>query len=199
MGTSRNAAEMAVKIDRLGADIKAAKKGNITEASMVLKEAVLSRGRKASGGDLVLSGVGKDGKGKLGANFKALSGDESELRAIGPWQLVEFDTSPRVITSRYGGGSRTTRARAIGATAGRRVKLGTNRVYVASVAEGVERSGDKIRGSINIPGIGWRRYARVRRGSKGTRPFAKGINDGIPGAVRVLRRRNVDIARKVLR
>lgn len=191
---------MAVKVNRLAADIKSSQKANLTEASMVMKEAVLARGRKASGGDLVLSGVGRDGKGKLGANFKTMSDNKSsELRAIGPWQFVEFDTSPRVVTSRYGGGSRRSRAAAVGASAGRRVKFGTNRVYVASSAEGAERSGDKIRGSINIPGIGWRRYARIRRGSKGTRPFAKGINDGIPGAVRVLRRRNVDTVKKVLR
>jgi hypothetical protein len=172
----------------------------LDDASAVIERSVLSRGRKASGGDLVLSGVGRTKAATLGvSNRRSQDLKSTTIQATGPWQFVEFDTSPRVITSRYGGGSRRSRAAALGAASGRRVRFGVNRVYVGSIAEGLQASGAKVFGVVRIPGVGYRRYARVRKGSRGTAPFRKGIDDGLPEAVRQLRQKHIDITRKVLR
>jgi hypothetical protein len=113
---------------------------------------------RASGGDGVLSGVGVKGA-KVGARFdmKGSTFDpEAMIKAYGPLHLLDFNTASHMIRSKYMRGSQAKRGSLAGGTFKRRKVIGPTLSPV-----------------INIPGIGYRRWAKVR-GTRGVHSWDKG-------------------------
>ena len=144
MGKSTSVAQFSGKIQKAGANLKAAQKPAIEREALAAKKYMQTAARMAAGADMRLSGM----KGrKLDVGYQS-HGTKATVFARGPWGLTEFGAGPHIISSRRGGGSRrsrSTRLSAFGPSIGR---------------------GGRVRGAINIPGIGWRLYAR-HPGTKG--------------------------------
>lgn len=180
MASGDVSARVVHRTARLAAELAAMPRRGVERGSLEMKKAVISERDKAVGSDGRMSGVGRNGA-SLNARYDiraARGGATSIVRATGPWQLIERRTVPHLILSRYAGGSRRSRARL---------------AEVSIINTGRARL--RRRGAINIPGIGWRAYAR-HPGTPGKRPFAKGVNAGEPRALAVMRADAVDAVRR---
>jgi hypothetical protein len=130
----------------------------------------------ATGGDGRLSGVGKSGA-RLGVRSKpegTAANGRFFISATGPWQIIENDTGGRVIRSRYARGRR-------------------RKGFIGPVAAGQFKGGD--RAVLNIPGVGFRRSAR-HPGTKGKKPWARGVASAKPYVTREVENRTVTAIRK---
>lgn len=115
MGVSTSPQQVQQKLAALRANLRERNHRMVTEAAKVAKAATLATATEATGGDLRLNNAGRAGA-KLSVRYDITrSGDDARarVRARGPWQLVEHQIKPHVITSRYGGGSRKSRAAAV--------------------------------------------------------------------------------------
>jgi len=124
MGVSHSPAELQRKLATFQVNLANRNVRQITEAAKTIKAATLLSAAAATGGDGRLNNAGKSGA-RLGVGYTITkSGDDARARvkARGPWQLVEHPLKPHVITSRYAGGSRRSRAAAV--AAGRKLKGG---------------------------------------------------------------------------
>lgn len=90
------------------------------------------------------------------------------IKAVGPWQLIEYDTKGHLIVSKKLGG---TRKRRTGLDSGLFVRAAGKRITTT-------RSG--TRGAVFTP-QGFRAYAR-HPGTTGKRPWHRGIDRGTPAA-----------------
>ena len=97
-------ADVAKRVVKLARAVEGGSKDTLKAAALVAKDEQLKRMRADSGGDLRLSGVGRNGA-KLNVNFK-LAGDTATVRAIGPLPLINNDTRAHSIRSRRAGGRR---------------------------------------------------------------------------------------------
>lgn len=152
MGVSRSPQEFAGKMHKAADNLKRALPPAIDKEALATKKYMEQAARMAAGGDARLSGM----KGrKLDVGYKT-HGLSAVVFARGPWGLTEFGARPHIISSRRGGGSRRsrgTRLSAAGPSIGR---------------------GGRVRGAINIPGIGWRLYAR-HPGTKGKHTWERRV------------------------
>lgn len=111
MGTSRSAAQLAVKLSSYANAIPDANAKAVGAGALVVKEAVVPLMAAATGGDLILSRVGRKGA-RVGVNYKVTPGDNATaiVRAFGPAHLIERDTKPHFIASKRAfKGRKTTR------------------------------------------------------------------------------------------
>ena len=106
MGTSRNPAELAGKFGRLIGDLE---RGDLTReaveaAAVEYKQAGLLAYRRATGGDLKLSGVGRSGA-RLGVRYSEPTGTTNVatvVRVTGPAHLIDHATKPHRIPRERG-------------------------------------------------------------------------------------------------
>lgn len=113
MGYSTSFEQLANKFGTVKADLGKVTQGATVAAAQAAKEVFLTSAAAATGGDLRLSQVGRNGA-KLGVNYKIIGKGldaSARIRATGPWHLVEYRLGPHVITSKRAGGSRRSRAR----------------------------------------------------------------------------------------
>ena len=162
---------------------------SLTRGLLIIRNEQTRQAKILSGGNMVLSGVGRNGA-KVGASYKATKDTFGIVRATGPWTIRDSSVSggpvrPHLITSRYGGGSRASRARRLGGTARTRrteAFLGIGPSY---------GKGRGVGGAINIFGEnrkeskGWRLYARHPGAPR--RPYwVQGINTVTPSLGKVI-------------
>jgi hypothetical protein len=122
--------------------------------SETAKTAVLNSAREVAP-RLTLTGK----KGRLGARY-TVGTARAELKAIGPWQLIEYDTERHIITSKGLQGSRQSRQADV--TAGRSLRI---------------RGG--ARGTRLRTPAGPRFYVR-HPGTKGQYPWKHGVDKVVP-------------------
>lgn len=160
MGTSRTPAELSRKIVRLGAEVSSLNSGAVGAAAQVVKDTTIPYVRRATGGDGVLSGVGKNGA-KIGVRYdvRGTVNATALVRATGPAQLVERDVKPHPVVSRYAP-RRSRKARAALATSNKSVGAGWDR-------RAVIRFGNVVA-----------RYAVNSGGSRGRHPYRDGFSAG---------------------
>jgi hypothetical protein len=102
VGKSRNAAELAYKLDAAGRAIVGENRDAVAAAADVFKDSVLTQGRADSGGDLRLSRWGKRGV-KLGAGYDVdgtvKASATLKARPQGAWKVLEYGAKPHVIVA----------------------------------------------------------------------------------------------------
>jgi hypothetical protein len=183
MGTSRNAVELARKLDAYAAKIPDANQRATAAGGLAVKNAVLPLMRAATGGDLMLSGTGRattvsktKGVGttrerRIGVRYSALRrGTGVIVGAQGPAHLVERDVKPHIVFSRFAKvGGRKARSTTVTATDGTK-----RRVDLRALAQvfGVAPTGDR-RAVLNLGNDVYRRWTRAH--SKGRRPWERGV------------------------
>lgn len=143
--------------------------------------------RADTGGDMALSGVnaarGRGGNAKVGAAFKVEKRGASPagvITATGPLQIINNDTSGRVIRSAYLYGRRGARRRG----------------FVGPVLPGTysARRGGFIgpvasqKAVLNIPGIGFRLSAR-HPGTTGKNTWQRGSTEARPAVTKAMQQR----------
>ena len=154
---SRTVEELAQNLNSIGKHITSARNDALNAMGAHAKNVILDSARQVVP-DLRLSGVGKGG---ARINVRYTRAIEHVLvKATGPWQFIEYDTKPHVITSKGLRGTRKSRAAAV--TAGtplrRRTKASPTR--------------------LNINGS-FRAYVK-HPGTKGQHPFRDGAKRAQP-------------------
>lgn len=95
MGSSSSPDELAAKLFKAGAGIDKASRDGLAKSALLVKSSVVAE----LGGVTRLRGVGKKGS-RIGVRYD-LRGDgatqHAEVKATGPFQLIERDTSPHEI------------------------------------------------------------------------------------------------------
>ncbi len=167
MGVSTSPQQFQRKVATLQANLKDRNYRMVTEAAKVAKMATIATATTATGGDLRLKNAGRNGA-RLGVGYEVTrSGDDARarVRARGPWQLVEHPIKPHVITSRYAGGSRKSRA--------------------ARVQAGKPLGGG--RRAIVMSPYGPRRFVKHPGVRSPKRPWAKGVQAAEPQLRNIMR------------
>lgn len=118
---------------------------------------------------VVPSGKIRKGKSRLGVTYSKEAGSDGSVlvRATGPWQLIESDTSPHAITSRHGGSIRRKRQERASFIGPQFAGRGRNRRVVGRTSGG-------RRAVMFIPGVGYRRSA-LHPGTRGKHPWEKAM------------------------
>ena len=160
MGTSTSSAQLVGKIRRFGTEFESLNAASVAAAAQAVKDVTEPKVRRATGGDGRLSGVGRNGA-RIGVRYdvKGTVNATALVKATGPAHLVESDTKPHVVASRYGP-KRTRRARSSMVAAGKTVGAGWDRRAVISF------------GGVTV------RYAVESGGSKGRHPYRDGFAAG---------------------
>lgn len=141
--------DLRKRIEAISKASQAAAVKSVRKAADVAKREQDAQLRRDSGGDMVLSGTARRGRGarKVGSTIKIRDGNKksvtAEIQAVGPVPLIANDTVGHVIRSAYVKGAyRTTR------TGGQMFGPALPTI-----------TGDR-RAVLNIPGVGFRRSAR---------------------------------------
>lgn len=174
MGVSRNGAELATKITLIGSKIANSNAEAVGAAAQVVKDATIPYVRRATGGDLRLSGVGKKGA-RIGVryNVRGQANATAIVSATGPAQLVERDVKPHVVTSRYS-------PKALGRTRARRLASANAAATFNALAAGggaTKGAGWDRRAVIKFGDV-VARYAVQSGGSRGRFPYRDGFRAG---------------------
>lgn len=212
MGVSRTTAEFHRKLNRIPAAVeKAEKKALMANADLAERNArtelarVVRSGRLKNAGALVRAGaagsrvVGRRGA-SLGVSKKPLGKGQIGVRATGPWQLIETNNAPHVISPagagklRLAGPARPAVRPQRGAEGpvlrgGRSPRTASGRTTVTA------RSGRAK--ALRTP-WGLKAYV-VHRGTKGRRPWAKAAERTIKAAPATLQRVTRDEVAAVMR
>ena len=99
MGTTRSVGEFVGKIDGLAQATERGTRAGVMAGAKLAKELQLAAGAQMSGGDLVLSHVGKKGK-KLSVGYDVQGSGSltiATVQARGPWPIVNNKTSAHLI------------------------------------------------------------------------------------------------------
>ncbi len=177
MGISATPAQLLAKMDKFAGAAPKANRAATLQAADLVKTATLAHLRTATGGDLILSGVGKKGA-KLGVRYN-IQGDISAnavVRATGPVQIVENRTHAHVIGPK-------------GLKGGKRAKRGAaNRTGMGQRQRAIDE-GTAIYGRGDVLKIGDRyvRYA-YHPGTAGKHPWEKGVKEATPKTSAVFQR-----------
>jgi len=195
MGTSSSAVDLSRKFDKLSREIDARQKQASRNGAAVIEREVRQKMRAATGGDLVLSGLGqsKGGKsrGKLGvktAPARAVP-DATIVFATGPAHLAENDVDKHYVVSKYAKG-----AQRISQTTGRKLRA-TRQSRIASVAFGQGAAGGGRRAVLHWGGNNYARF--VVASSKGRHPWRNGVKASQQKAVVAMRKHEVGALTKV--
>lgn len=154
---SRTVAELVTKLTSTGRTITSARTLALRAMGDHTKTVILDSARDIAP-DLNLSGVGKNGT-KIGVRY-TVGSQAAEVRATGPWQFIEYDTKPHIITSKGLRGTRKSRQAAVQA----RRSLPLRR--------GAETTRLNINGSF--------RFYVNHPGTKGQHPWRNGVNRAAP-------------------
>lgn len=165
---------LAKRINKLQVAVEKGRVDAVKRSAEKAKAAQLAVMRSDSGGDLKLSGVnkrkGRAGGATLNVNYRVRSSGMTAtalIKATGPLQIIDGDTSGHVVRSAYGSNTR--------GTVGRR--RGSSRGFIGPVIGGQFSGGRKA--VLNIPGVGFRRTAR-HPGTKGKDTWKRGRKDAEP-------------------
>lgn len=149
MSTFHSAAQLAAKMDRVARDMHRLPEIVVDKAAYIVAREVRRKADRVR--------IPRNRPTKLGAkvDLQARSGTASASATVsaaprGLWAILEEGAGSHVITSKYAGGSRTSRTRRF---------------------EAGDPIGGGRRAVINIPGVGYRKYAvipKTRPGGKGT-------------------------------
>jgi hypothetical protein len=112
MATHTSTASFLHAVGKYPAKVKSGPDASVAAAAQTVKETVLSSFSGATGGDLVLSHVGRRGV-KVGVNYK-LTGSTATIRPTGPVGLIESASKAHEI-----GGARGRRGRRVLSFGGR--------------------------------------------------------------------------------
>lgn len=189
---------VARKMRACEAEVKAASRTGVRDASLVLKDGVLVSVRRVTGGD---GRLGRMGNANLGAKFDIRQVEDrhtAKLQATGPWQIVENDTDPHFITAGLLGAKGSTRAgrQRAAALAGSVAAFGGS---ARGVFGGMQSStyqsrkgGTRVRKGKRAMVIGGnlRAYA-AHPGTRGRQPWRRGIDTARPAALQVLQRAEI--------
>jgi hypothetical protein len=196
VGANDVGAQMARRMAKLEREFESRQRAIVTAGMLQVKDEVVDRAKKASGGDLVLSNVGKSGR-KIGAGFdvKGNRNPVAKLKPRGPLALVEKSIPSHFITRK---GVARNRLNAAGRVTGLTGRSGRRRR--ASTFGDVSGLGAGGR-PLNIPGIGYRMWVRHPGISAAAqpRPFARGVRKGEPKAVRKMVEESRAAARRGMR
>lgn len=178
-----NVSTLGPRLRKTAAVLERGNKNTLNQAALAAKKTIVARMMRDTGGDGVLSGVGRNGR-RLDVSYKlegTASNPRAFIKALGPWPLIENNTRGRVIRSRHsvvrGSSGR-----------GRLARAG----FVGPLLPG-QVQGNR-RAVLNIPGIGYRRSAR-HPGTKGKKTFAKGRQASAPIVTQILRKRSTEIVK----
>lgn len=149
MSTFHSAAQLIAKFERVSRDMRQLPEKLVEKAGNVVAREVRQKANHVR--------IPRNRPAKLGASvdLRGRSGTAGASATVSPvprglWTILEEGANAHVITSRYAGGSRKSRA---------------NRFAVGDSIGGGPRA------VINIPGVGYRKYAvipKTRPGGKGT-------------------------------
>lgn len=117
MGVSRTPAEFRSKVAALPEVVIEAERRAVLANAKLAKDNALKELRKHVPSQR-LKNVGKNGA-KLNARYRidGASGRSADIKAVGPWQFVEYPTenAPYAVTSKRAGGTRRSRSAAVNA------------------------------------------------------------------------------------
>lgn len=179
MGTSRTPDEFRRKVASLPSVVIETERQAVFANAKLAKANALKELRKHVPSQR-LKNVGKNGS-KLNARYTIdkASGRSADIKAIGQWQLVEYDAKnvPYGVGSKYATGSRKTKSKAIlegkyGAGEDT-LKSGEKRDRASRVAARTTASGRVFggrRAMLRTP-WGWRAYVKVVKKRKGRKPW----------------------------
>lgn len=176
MGTSRSGRELGRKLDRLADDFEDLPLAAVKDGSQVVKTSVtrLAPAR--------LRNAGRRGS-KLGVRYNVgtYGGEAKSLvYATGQWQLIERDTKPHRIPGLKG--QKTRQNRSIRATKGRMF--------------GPAFGGEKTNAKPIVFGGNVRAYA-FHPGTKGKKPWARGVAMALPKVRKVLPTKGATVMRRI--
>jgi len=137
MGTSSSPAEFVAKIKAAERGVDKANKASVFQCATVLTTAANANIAAATGGDGVLSGMGRSKNGKLRGRitaaqktFSGYGSTEAVVQVLGPGPLVENDVKPHTVFpkgARVTG--RSTRTKSYRNRAGRRTNFNLASAY----------------------------------------------------------------------
>lgn len=182
MGVSRTTAEFRAKVAALPEVVIETERRAVLANAKLAKDNALKELRKHVPSQR-LKNVGKNGS-KLNARYKidGASGRSADIKAVGPWQLVEYPTenAPYGIGSKYAAGTRKSRSKAIldgnYRVGAKKDRFRTVKVYgddeVTLVDKYRERTGSSRgqRAMLRTP-WGWRASAKVSKKRRGRYPW----------------------------
>ena len=203
MGTSRSFAELASKMDKAGVEVKGASDLAVRELAKDTKRTVVGLMSRATGGDLVMSGFGRNAKKpqgagkKIGVSYKIEQRNgatQAFVKATGPAHLVESDVAPHVVVSRY---AQTAAKVSYTSKKGKVISSRRGRAaFAAAAAQGVGFTG----GRRAVLGYGDGRFRRSTIAkSKGRHPWEMGINAMRPQVARQIAKSNAKAIGRVFR
>lgn len=179
-GFAAAAEDWSARIVKMSRAVQAGRRETLMRAGKIGKAEHEKVIRRDSGGDMRLSGVnaakGRGGNTKVGARFD-INADNVEFKATGPLQIIAHDTSAHGIASAYIRSARTHRS---------------NYAVVSP-----DRLRHTARTVINIPGVGYRRWAR-HPGTKGKDTWRRGAVLARPKVSKEIHEVHTNIIRKAL-
>lgn len=175
--TLKNVSQLSAQLDRVGKAIEDSKTPALKAATTVMTVSIVKYRDNAVGSDGRMSHVKN---GKLGVKTTVLE-SSGTVEAIGPWQLIEFDTRAHQETGKLPkiGGRGATRARK------------QRDLNIAFGATGAFSGVRPLRTPFGP------RYRVQHPGTKGKHPFRKGVEAGEPAAIKRFNTTAVDAVRKV--
>lgn len=181
MPNYRSTSQYAAYIRSIGKKIEGAQREAVNEAAYRLKQSILRQASVATGGSLMLSNVGsvstrsgryvpvRNDSGRSLRVHYDIVGDTHPtalLVARGPWGIVEYSTTPHVITPRLGKIERKGKTRLAYQREMRQRQLDVGFGGVGAFA-GVP--------PLNVAAIGEPRYRVNHPGTRGKFPWKRGI------------------------
>lgn len=164
------------KVSRFGLELAESDNG-AGAVALAMTTAVRRKQRTATGGDMKLSGVGKNGT-RIGAKYVSIGDGKTVVQATGPAHLAEWDVKPHTITPKKGSGlgrRRSDRANEARQRAHLKSHFGITKdpagAAVLALADGT-----------------FARYTTRAGGSKGRHPFENGVNQVLPATGEIMRR-----------
>lgn len=94
MGTSKSVDQFTAKLAKAGANITKERRAIVMDGALASKDTVIEAARKATGGSMRLSNVGRNGS-RLGARFdlKGRANPTALVKATGAWQIRDSSLS----------------------------------------------------------------------------------------------------------
>lgn len=183
--------DLRKRIEAIGRASQAAAVRSVRKAADAAKREQDMQLRRDSGGDMVLSGTARRGRGarKVGSTIKIRDGNKksvtAEISAVGPVPLIANDTVGHVIRSAYVKGAyRSSRAG------------GVRTGQILGPAAPTITGGRKA--VLNIPGVGFRRSAR-HPGTRGKDTWNEGRRKATVKVREVINRESDNVIRDAFR
>lgn len=179
--------ELAVKFQRLGAEIGASQKTGEAAAAKWFEAEAVAAIAKDTGGDMRLSGVKR---GVIGVATKRLS-TGSLVKPVGPLVILEVDKRPHIVTPK---GAKSATYRQTTKTGRTRKGANSRAARQASVTFGLGLGG---RAAIRTP-LGLRRWARIPR-TRGHHTWERMAKVAAPQVPRIVAREQTRALGRVFR